>query len=80
MATFTARKWALATFLGSSLKIGASLIDGTDDFGQKKWVFGQFYFKSGQRETVAVQGFAGFMATFPLFSLFNVKKKFVNYI
>ena len=80
MATFTARKWALATFLGSSLKIGASLIDGTDDFGQKKWVSARFYFKSGQPKTVGAQGFAGFLPTFPLFSLISVRKKVINYI
>lgn len=80
MATFAARKWALATFLDSSLKIVPIWARCTDGFGQKKWVFGRFYFKNDQRETVEPQGFAGFVATFPLFSLFNVKKKFVNYI
>ncbi len=80
MATFVTEKWALATFLGQSLKIGAVWERCTDGFGQKKWVSARFYLKSGQRETVDTQGFAGFVATFPLFSLISVKKKYVNYI
>lgn len=35
-------------------------------FGQKKWVFGQFFLKSGQPETVGAQGFAGFLANWPI--------------
>ena len=80
LPTFTARKWALATFLGQSLKIGAVWQRCTDVFGQKKWVSARFYFKSGQLETVAAQGFAGFLPTFPLFSLISVRKKVINYI
>ncbi len=72
--------WALATFIGQLLKFGSPCEAGTDGFGQKKWAFGQFYLKSGQRETVEAQGFAGFVATFPLFSLISVKKKYVIYI
>lgn len=37
----------------------------------KNWPFAHFLptfiFKSGQAETLAPQGFAGFLATFPLF-------------
>lgn len=51
----------------------------------KIWPFAHFLptfiFKSGQAETVAPQGFAGFLATFPLFSLhLNTKKNIKNYI
>lgn len=56
-------------------KVGASGKTCTDGFPQKKWVFARFYFKSGQPETVGAQGFAGFLPTFPLFLLFNAKKK-----
>lgn len=35
--------------------------------GQKKWANGHFYLKSGQAVTIGAQGFAGFLATFPLF-------------
>ena len=42
---------------------------------KKKWVFARFYLKSGRAETVDTQGFAGFLPTFPLFSLISVKKK-----
>nr|DAN55638.1 MAG TPA: hypothetical protein [Bacteriophage sp.] len=41
---------------------------------RKKWVFARFYFKSGQAETVAAQGFAGSLPTFPLFSLSKREK------
>lgn len=75
MATFTARNRALPTFLGQSLKIVPVLERCTDVFAQKKWVSARFYFKSGQPETVGAQGFAGFLPTFPLFSLISVRKK-----
>jgi hypothetical protein len=42
---------------------------------KKKWVFGQKFFKSGQPETLAAQGFAGFLPTFPLFFLIKREKK-----
>lgn len=80
MATFTGRNRALPTFLGQSLKIVPVLERCTDVFARKKWVFAQFYFKSGQLETVGGQGFAGFLPTFPLFSLISVKKKSNNCI
>jgi hypothetical protein len=47
---------------------------------RKKWVFARFYFKSGQAETVAAQGFAGSLPTFPLFSLSKREKIVSNYI
>lgn len=80
MPTFTTRNRALPTFLDQSLKIVPVLERCTDVFAQKKWVFGRFYFKSGQLETVGAQGFAGFLPTFPLFSLISVSKKVINYI
>jgi len=80
LATFIFEKWALATFVGKLVRFGVLCGACTDGFGQKKWAFGHFYLKSGQRETVAPQGFAGFVATFPLFSLISVKKKYVIYI
>jgi len=48
--------------------------------GQKKWVFGHFYFKSGQPESIAAQGFAGSLATFPLLFLIKCDKKINKYI
>lgn len=50
----------------------------------KNWPFAHFLptfiFKSGQAETVAPQGFAGFLATFPLFSLHLNAKKILKFI
>lgn len=80
VATFIARNRALPTFLDRSLKIVPVWERCTDVFARKKWVFAQFYFKSGQLETVGRQGFAGFLPTFPLFSLISVRKKVINYI
>lgn len=45
---------------------------------RKKWVFARFYFKSGQAETVAAQGFAGSLPTFPLFSLSKREKNSIK--
>ncbi len=44
---------------------------------QKKWAFGQKNLKSGQAETVAAQGFAGFLPIFPLF-LYTIMRKIVK--
>lgn len=53
-----------------------------NDFGQKKWAFARFYFKSDQAETLEPCGFAGSLPTFPLFFLIYFKKvKYIkNYI
>ena len=80
MATFTTQNRALPTFLSQSLKIVPVSERCTDVFARKKWVSAQFDFKSGQPETVGAQGFAGFLPTFPLFSLISVRKKVINYI
>jgi hypothetical protein len=45
---------------------------------RKKWVFARFYFKSGQAKTVAAQGFAGSLPTFPLFSLSKREKNSIK--
>lgn len=37
-------------------------------------LFAHFYFKSGQAETLGAQGFAGFLATWPLFFLIKCEK------
>lgn len=47
---------------------------------KKSGFLARFYLKSGQAETVGTQGFAGFLPTFPLFSLISVKKKCKKYI
>lgn len=39
-------------------------------------LFAHFYFKSGQAETLGAQGFAGFLATCPLFFLIKCEKKY----
>ena len=39
-------------------------------------LFAHFYFKSGQAETLAPQGFAGFLATCPLIFLIKCEKKY----
>ena len=39
-------------------------------------LFAHFYFKSGQAETLAPQGFAGFLATCPLFFLSIFEKEY----
>ncbi|MDB7924826.1 hypothetical protein [Flavonifractor plautii] len=39
-------------------------------------LFAHFYFKSGQAETLAPQGFAGFLAICPLFFLIKCEKKY----
>ena len=50
----------------------------------KNWPFAHFLptfiFKSGQAETVAPQGFAGFLAICPLFFLIKCEKNIKNYI
>lgn len=50
----------------------------------ENWPFAHFLptfiFKSGQAETVAPQGFAGFLATFPLFSSLKCEKNIKIYI
>jgi hypothetical protein len=38
------------------------------------WPFGHFFYESGQAETVGAQGFAGFLAIWPLFFSIGVKK------
>lgn len=43
-------------------------------------LFAHFYFKSGQAETLAPQGLAGFLATCPLFFLIKCEKNIKNYI
>ncbi len=43
-------------------------------------LFAHFYFKSGQAETLAPQGFAGFLATCPLFFLIKCEKKILKII
>lgn len=51
---------------------------------RKNWPFAHFLptfiFKSGQAETVGAQGFAGFLATFPLFYLHLNAKKMLKII
>lgn len=39
--------------------------------------FAHFHFKSGQAETPAAVGFAGFLPTFPLFFSINCDKKII---
>ncbi len=43
-------------------------------------LFAHFYFKSGQAETLAPQGFAGFLAICPLFFLIKCEKKILKII
>jgi len=45
---------------------------------QKKWANGQKFLKSGQAETVDIQGFAALLPTFPLF-LYTIMRKIVNF-
>ena len=43
-------------------------------------LFAHFYFKSGQAETLAPQGFAGCLAICPLFFLIKCEKKILKII
>ena len=79
LPTFGFEKWVFAHFyLGFEVSISENFRKNRI-FAQKKWVFAHFYFKSGQPETVAAQGFEGFLPTFPLFSLIYMKKKIKIY-
>lgn len=72
--TFQRQNGFLPTFCWNCGQFGAA---GEAVYGRKarkKWVFAQFYFKSGQPETVAAQDFAGSLPTFPLFSLSKREK------
>lgn len=75
MATFVLKNGLLPTFFRKLDIFGRVERLVRTVLAKKKWVFGQFYLKSGRAETVGTQGFAGFLPTFPLFSLISVKKK-----